>query len=230
MHHSRLRVAVVVLSISAAVSDTARADPITVTSGVANITWDDPAGFVLQGDGLHLFSFFVSIPVFPPPLESCGFSGGCAPGTSLNLSSVMGGGQTQTAVVNSVTYATQSQPETWIDLRGRLVFEAGDVIAPLLPDDLAGSISLLSPFTFNGRVAGFRPGETVPLFQIDLTGRGRADLRLVPEGSVWRFNDLDYNFENPAVVPEPMSVLLVASGLAGLLGSQRGRRAWRAKQ
>jgi hypothetical protein len=210
-----------------AAAETARADPITVTSGTANITWDDPASFFLQGDGFRLSSLFVRIPVFPPPLEICGFAGGCAPGESFNLSSVVSDGQSQIAVVNGVTYAIQSQPDTWVDLSGRLDFEAGNVTVPPLPGgEFEPPISLVAPFTVDGRLAGFRSGSSVPLFEVDLVGRGTADLRLRAEGSAWRFSDLFYRFEDPAAVPEPMSLVLVGSGLAAMLGSRRKRGLW----
>jgi hypothetical protein len=208
-----------------AAAQTARADPIAVTSGTATITWDDPASFFLRGEGLRLSSLFVHIPVFPPPLEICGFAGACAPGESFNLSSVVSGGQSQIAVVNGITYATPSQPDTWVDLSGRLNFEAGTVTVPPLPDgDFEQPVSLVAPFTMDGRLTGFRSGGTIPLFEIDVVGRGTADLRLLAGDDGWRFSDLFYRFEDPAAVPEPMSLVLVGSGLAAMLASRRRRR------
>lgn len=203
----------------------ARAEPIEVTSGSANIAWEDPSWFDMQGAGFHLASLFVGVGV-PSPLWTC-FSG-CAPGTVLGLTSVMGGdtarglGQAQVAVVDGITYASRDSFESWLDMAGTFLFEGPDVVLPPLPAE-PGVISLRAPFQFSGAAAGF-PRSAVagdpPLFVVDLVGRGNVDLRLRSEGGLWRFANLEYAFGEP--IPEPLTIVLVGTGLVGILRMRKG--------
>ncbi len=213
--------------IGIAAAQPARADTLAVTSGQVIVAWDDPPFLRLQGEGLHLFSGFFSVP--ESPQQTC-FSG-CVPGTIVNLSAVMGGGttgnlgQAQIAVVNGTTYATQSNFETWLQLNGQLSFHGSNVVVPALPPDPeVRTVFLTAPFVFDGQVAGFPSGGGSQLFQIGLVGRGTASLRLVNEAGLWRFPEVSYVFEDQAPIPEPMTLLLVGSGVAGVLVRARTSR------
>ena len=210
---------------------TAHADTIVITGGGANIPWDDPSSFGLRGDNFALNSLFSRIPP-PSPLSIC--FAGCAPGTVVNLSSTWGAaavgalGQAQNAVVTGVRYAVPADHTTWLRPAGTLVFDAPGVLLPPLPGGDPQVISLVAPFLFSGRVLGFpqdAPEGTPPLFDVSLTGRGVVDFRLRDEGTgVWRFADLTYTFQDQEPIPEPMSLVLVGSGLAGMVFGRRVRR------
>jgi hypothetical protein len=201
----------------------ARADTITITSGGATVAWDDPPFFSLQGDGFQLSSGFFLVPASPQ--DAC-FTG-CAPGTIVDLSTIMGGpgenslGQAQSAMVNGVTYASPDDFETWLRLRGQFTFEAGSVMVPPLtePGGDTPALFLTAPFIFQGQVAGFPQNQTGgdSLFQVSLSGRGTARLRLINAGDLWRFPEVSFTFQPQAPVPEPASLLLIAGGAAGLL-------------
>jgi hypothetical protein len=194
-------------SISAASS--ARADTIPVTSGALRVAWDDPSSFVLFGpNGFALSGLFIRIP--SSPQDTC--FGGCTPGQVINLSSVAGGGsgltlgQSSTANVNGVEFATPDQPDSWLGLTGMFQFDSSDVIAPPLPGTF-DRIFLTAPFVFQGQVAGFARHDSeaqMPFFQVDLAGRGSARLGLSPlEDGTYRSPQATYTFEDLNPVPEP---------------------------
>lgn len=220
---SRFRIlAIAALSFGIVAPALARADTITVTSGTATVPWDDAAWFSFKGDGLLLSGLFSSVAVSPQ--GTCFL--GCAPGVSIDLTSVFGGqpgynlGQSQAAVVNSVTYADPGHFDTWLRLSGQLSFDAEKVMTPplLAADAEDRAVHLAAPFLFSGQVAGFRDGADGPLFNVDLTGRGTATLRLIDDGSgSWRYPEVTFSFEQPLATPEPGSLVLLATGVAGLL-------------
>ena len=211
-------------SISAASS--ARADTIPVTSGELTIAWDDPSSFVLFGPGgFALSGLFIRIP--SSPQGTC-FTG-CTPGQVINLSSVAGGGsgftlgESFTANVNGVVARTD-QPDTWLGLTGLFRFDSSDVVAPPLTGT-SERVFLTAPFVFQGQVAGFpRDGSEaqMPLFQVNLAGRGTDRLGLTDFGDgVYRVPEAVYTFEAPNPVPEPTAILLLGTGLARVLFTRR---------
>jgi hypothetical protein len=213
MVFSRLFVSSAFLLVVTAAPPPARADPITVRSGEATVRWGGPSHFELKGDRFHLGSVFVSVPMSPQ--EIC--SRGCAPGTSVNLSAVMGGmpgvaslGSSGVTVVEGVPFTG----EPLLHLEGEFFFEAPDAT---LPQVLSARSFLTAPFQFHGDVAGFRALGSLPLFQVDLVGRGIVSARFEGEEGNWGAPDVTYAFSDQAPIPEPVSVLLVGSGLAGIL-------------
>jgi hypothetical protein len=211
---------------------TARADTITVTSGGLNVVWDDASSFAFFGsDGFALSGLFIHVP--SSPQQTC--FAGCTPGATVSLSSVAGGspgftlGLAMTATVGGVVLANPAQHETWLNLAGTFLFDAPDVIIPPFASDEFVRIALSAPFTFDGQVAGFAPGDTeddVPLFQLDLTGQGTALLSLsaFPPGGTYRFPEVSYTFHDAAPIPEPTSMVLFGTAVAGLLLRRRSSR------
>lgn len=206
----------------------ARAETITVTSGHATVAWDDPSWFQLFADGLVLGGIFT--PVAASPQNIC-FSG-CLAGTSVDMSAVFGSavtgslGYTNTAFVGGVVYGDPTNLMPVLDLFGTLEFDAPSVVLPPISGLEPGAVHLTAPFMFRGHVTGFAAGNhDVPLFEVDLDGSGTARLGLsvLPGDDRYRFPEATYAFDAADPIPEPTTLVLFGSGVAGLFMRRRAR-------
>ena len=97
----------------------------------------------------------------------------------------------------------------------------GEAVAPPFDGPTA---EVTAPFLFEGSI---QPPSTSTLPRGTLTGGGLATLTLAHVPAIpraWTFQRLEYLFiEDPSVVPEPASMLLVGSGLAILFKRRRRR-------
>jgi hypothetical protein len=109
-----------------------------------------------------------------------------------------------------------------------MFFQSQPRVAPPFGD--FSPVTLTAPFTFDGFVNLYqqsRPGGGGLLFL--LNGRGTATLRLRPtplrdDGfRAWEAEHVRYDFESPAPIPEPSTMLLVATGLAAVVRYRRKR-------
>jgi hypothetical protein len=198
-----------------------RADAIVVTSGTFTIPVDEPSGFQFFGaDGFVLGGIFPLLPTWPRLV--CPTATGCAPGTTVNMSTVAGGesaetpftlGESTGAIVNGT--ASGAGPR----LAGTLRFNAPTIAVE----------DRFAPFVFNGVVSAFARDDVdarAPLFQVALTGQGTARLSFedFDNNGALSGSFVTYTFAAaPAATPEPTTLVLFGTAaVAGVV--QRARR------
>jgi hypothetical protein len=200
------------------------ADPILITSGSLVYTGPPggPVSVHLSGAGFTFSGTSAPLSISLGPYESC-LVPACLPGTTLDLRTY-GTGPTYsstTATYQGQTYGglggMVSVADIYTDWTGSL----------LIPEGFTGG-TLTAPFAFSGyfqytddnfitmnRVGLFGSGTATVTF-----GRYRPDLHptaLVTEA-------VRFDFADVAATPEPASMVLVATGLVGLLARRRHRR------
>jgi len=106
------------------------------------------------------------------------------------------------------------------------VFFAG--ITDFFGSAIAQPVSTSAPFTFQGTLMGYADSpRTQLLFTLSLSGQGLALLQtsaIIPDTNAVSVLGVRYDFQPVAVIPEPATLLLLGTGLAGVVAKVRNKR------
>jgi hypothetical protein len=211
-------VSIATVSLSLAMPSWGIADPIPVQITAGSL--DLPGlGGSLQITGEHGFSFAGGVTAIGGvfgPRNSCS---PCLPGQPVSLLAAWSGNDlTGTATFQGQTY-TQVGSLASGHAVGQVTFSGPSPLAPPL-EGFAASVT--APFEFNGAfffpAMGGAPDTSAALF-----GSGTATVELFRTSLdiPWSYRGANYTFEAVDPIPEPGTLLLVGSALAGLAARRR---------
>jgi hypothetical protein len=207
----------------------AGADPISAFDPANQITGGryiaDPAGDIFNLLGpvieMHQNAGFLTPKDFPATCDACMF------GDVVNLSfrhpPLDSAGFTRFVDLGSGDGRIGDQTYPALTFSGSLKFNATPLTFPDIDDPF---VVIATPFTFRGWVrASATPGPFQGGTEFRLRGVGTARTGFIKDGDAYRpSGTVAYDFE-PAAVPEPSSVLLLATGLASVRAA-----VWRRKR
>jgi hypothetical protein len=207
------------VAVAVFVSGEANADPILIAAGRMVIPQNQEA--TVHVEGARGFTLDAFNPFMPPATDANWMCSGspdpiCLPGARIPLNTGSSGSDLNAIVtLDGETFTSGISPDQGV---AGIQFNSSFVV----PDFTADQVTVFTPFTFSGLVMP-------PLGQIStpLVGSGtvRLDLAQINTtgGPRWTFQQAQYDFQTPAAVPEPATLVLVGSGIAGYLLRRKQR-------
>ena len=205
----------------------ARADDIVLTSGYVSIggapltrnAWRS-VGFNFAGNNFTASGGAGDGQSRQGIQSPCSFSP-CQPGATANPSSLVTFDGAGTATFNGTTSGAW-----WFAQDSHLTFSGLSVV---IPESTASTLTLTSTFTMTGTVVVHAlhdfPNHPI-LFSTTVSGSGIATLSFqyfaTPGGGGYVLSNVRYDF---TTIPEPTTLFLLGTGLAGLVARRRRRRA-----
>jgi PEP-CTERM motif len=194
-------------------ASTAKADPIVITGGSSG-TFTGIGNFFL-GMTAPGFSFKADN-MSSPKIQLCGL---CRPGTTFGGTYAATTTLSIELIYNGVVYQQNTLGSYAVSGGGSFTFGSLTVPSDLSP--------VSTTFSFVGGVSAFQrnpPPFTAPhQFSLQLTGSGIVTFTFVQVGSNIRSQGT-FTFAPPQPAPEPATLLLLGTGLAGVVAAKLRRR------
>lgn len=197
-----------------AITPSVHADPIVITSGSLTVTgiFGSPS-YSFSGQNFSV----TATPGDPGNTPNCL---PCPSGTPVNISSFLAGSSLGqgSATINGMTFNN-------LFFSGVFSLAAENVVLPVGTTN----ITVTAPFFFSGFIQGCEGNSLDCVTQVfgntDLVGQGIATANFtfsetVNGVSLYNFRSVTYQFQE---IPEPMTALLLASGLIGLGAKLKAR-------